>query len=103
MTASARVGTSPVPVALIQNGKTLAVGNSDRFGAAARSPQSLTVLDVEKIGKGDARVGTIEAGAFPREMRVSADGKTLFLTNFNSNSLEIIDAQNPPLQPKLSE
>ena len=38
-----------------------------------------------------AQLGTRAAGAFPREMAVSADGSTLFLTNFGSKSLQVID------------
>lgn len=91
------VGSSPVPLALIQDGKTLVVGNSNRFGADAGKAQTLSVLDVAKIGDGDA---TIAAGAFPREMCVTSDGKTLLLSNFGSDSVEVIDAQNPPVEGK---
>ena len=38
----------------------------------------------------DAVVGTIVTGSFPREMEVSSDGRTQFLTNAASNSLQII-------------
>jgi YVTN family beta-propeller protein len=98
--ATVTVGSSPVPLALIQGGKTLVVGNSDRFGADAAKPQTLSVLDVAKMGHGSAIIGTIAAGAFPRELCVSSDGRTLFVSNFGSNSLEIIDAQNPPVESK---
>jgi DNA-binding beta-propeller fold protein YncE len=98
--ATVTVGASPVPLALIQNGKTLVVGNSNRFGADADKPQTLSVLDVAKMAHGDAVVGTIPAGAFPRGMWVSSDGQTLFVANFGSSSLEIIDAQNPPIESK---
>ncbi len=94
------VGSAPVPVAVIQGGKTLVVGNSNRFGADSGAAQFLTVLDTSKLGNSAAVIGTIKAGSFPREMRVSTDGSTLFVTNFNSSSLEIIDAQNPPLERK---
>jgi DNA-binding beta-propeller fold protein YncE len=98
--ATVTVGASPVPLALIQNGKTLVVGNSNRFGADADKPQTLSVLEVAKMALGDAAIGTIPAGAFPREMCVSSNGQTLFVTNFGSSSLEIIDAQNPPIDFK---
>jgi DNA-binding beta-propeller fold protein YncE len=98
--ATVTVGSSPVPLALIQDGKTLVVGNSNRFGADAAKPQTLSVLDVAKMGHGSATVGTIAAGAFPREMCVSADGRILFVSNFSSNSLEVVDAENPPIESK---
>jgi DNA-binding beta-propeller fold protein YncE len=47
-----------------------------------------------------ATLGTIPAGAFPREMAVSADGRTLFLTNFGSQSLQAIDIGNLPIVPE---
>jgi len=46
-----------------------------------------------------ATLGTIPAGAFPREMALSADGHTLFLTNFGSSSFQVIDADRLPLAP----
>jgi DNA-binding beta-propeller fold protein YncE len=57
-------------------------------------------LDVAKIGQSDATIGTISAGAFPREMCVTSDGKTLLVCNFGSDSVEVIDAQNPPVEGK---
>jgi YVTN family beta-propeller protein len=98
--ATIPVGSSPVPLALIQDGKTLVVGNSNRFGVDADKSQTLSVLDVAKMGQGSATVGTIAAGAFPREMCVSSDGRTLFVSNFGSSSLEVIDARNPPVESK---
>jgi DNA-binding beta-propeller fold protein YncE len=93
------VGSSPVPVAVIDNGAKVLAGNSDRF-AGGNSPQTLTVLNARQLqGGAGATLGTIQVGAFPREMRVSADGTTVFLTNAGSNSLQIIDVKNLPLVP----
>ena|ERR1700677_852762 len=97
--ATIPVGAAPVPLAIIQHGRTLVVGNSDRFGGDASKPSYLSVLDIAKMGQGDSVAGRVEAGAFPREMCVSSDGTTLFLTNFMSGSLEVIDAENPPIEP----
>ena len=38
-----------------------------------------------------AIVGQIPAGAFPRELHVTQDRRTLLLTNFNSATLELVD------------
>jgi DNA-binding beta-propeller fold protein YncE len=46
----------------------------------------------------DATVGTIPSGAFPRELSVSADGHTLFLTNAGSSSLQVIDIDRLPVE-----
>lgn len=92
----AHVGAAPVPIAIV-GGKVVA-GNSNRF-AGGGSAQSLTLLDAAKIrGNEDAAIGDIPAGAFPRELRVSPDGQTLYLTNFGSNSLQVLDVGR--LDPK---
>jgi DNA-binding beta-propeller fold protein YncE len=95
----APVGAAPVPIAVVDAGRKVIAGNSDRF-AASTAPQSLVVLDTTKMEAGaGATLGIIAAGAFPREMALSADGHTLFLTNFGSNSLQVIDADRLPLAP----
>ena len=95
----ASVGTAPVPIAMVDAGRKVIAGNSNRFGAST-APQSLVVLDAAKMEAGtDAALGTIPAGAFPRELALSADGHTLFLTNFGSNTLQAIDVDRLPLAP----
>jgi DNA-binding beta-propeller fold protein YncE len=90
----APVGSAPVPVAVVDGGRKVVAGNSNRF-AGTTSGESLNVLDATKIkGDADAGLGVIPAGSFPREMRVSADGHTLFLTNFGSNSLQVISVDH---------
>jgi DNA-binding beta-propeller fold protein YncE len=87
----ATVGPAPVPVAVVDGGRKVIAGNSNRFGASS-SPQTLTLLDAAKIPNGSGAVlATIPAGAFPRELRPSSDGHTLFLTNFGSDSLQVMD------------
>jgi DNA-binding beta-propeller fold protein YncE len=86
------VGTAPVGVAVADRGRKLVVANSNRFAGAPDGNQSLTVIDADKIASGAAAVlGTIPAGAFPRQLHVSADGKTVLLTNFASGTLQIVD------------
>ena len=101
MVGIAPTGDAPVPVMTVDKGRRLVVGNSNRFGGRGE-PQSLTVLDTAKISEGLAAVqGTIPAGSFPREMAVSSDERTLFLTNFGSNSLQVLDIEHLPVDPKL--
>jgi DNA-binding beta-propeller fold protein YncE len=86
------VGTSPVPVVVVQNGKLVLVGNSNRFSPEAATKATLTVLDTSLIGiAAKAVLGQIQCGGFPREFHLTADGKTLFLTNFRSRSLQVFD------------
>ena len=94
------VGTAPVGMAVIDRGRKIVVTNSNRFAGGADDRQSLTVVDVTKIFSGTATIlGSIPAGAFPREMRLTTDRRTLLLTNFNSRTLEVIDLKRLPIEP----
>ena len=91
------VGSSPVGVAVVNGGRQVIVTNSNRFGGSADDHQNLTVIDASRIASGsDATIGSIPAGAFPREMRVTADGRTLILTNFGSRTIQMIDLARIP-------
>jgi YVTN family beta-propeller protein len=95
------VGTAPVPVAVIDGGKKVIAGNSNRFGTDGDPRQTLTVLDAGKISQGaDAVIGTITCGVFPRDLVTSPDGKTLFVANYMSNSLQVMNVANLPIEPK---
>lgn len=90
--ASVTVGTAPVGVAVVDSGRKIIVTNSNRFAGSSNDRQTLTVVDAAKIGSSDNPiVGSIPAGAFPRELRVTGDGTTLIVTNFASSSVEMID------------
>jgi DNA-binding beta-propeller fold protein YncE len=93
LVATVPVGTAPVGVAVVDSGRAIVVTNSNRFGGSgAADKPSLSVIDASKVGDGaGAVIGSIPSGSFPREMRVTADGKTLVLTNFASHSIELID------------
>ena len=98
--ASIPVGTAPVGVAVVDSGRKVIVTNSNRFAGSSNDHQTLTVVDATKVESGaGAIVGSLPAGAFPREMRVTSDGTTLIVTNFASNSVEIIDLARLPLSP----
>lgn len=86
------VGIAPVGVAVIDSGARVVVTNSNRFGGNAQDRQPLVVVDAAKLRAGAGGVlARIPAGAFPRELRVTPDGRTLFVTNFGSRTLEMID------------
>lgn len=76
-------------------------GNSNRF-AGGKAQQTLSVLDAVKMERegADALLGTIPTGAFPRELSVSADGHTLFLTNAGSSSLQVMDIDRLPVDSR---
>ena len=100
--ASIAVGASPVGVLATGDGSKIIVTNSNRFSASGRSEnQTLSIVDAAKVSAGaDAVLGTVGVGGFPRELRLTADGKTLLVTNFGSNSLSLIDLARLPLTPK---
>jgi DNA-binding beta-propeller fold protein YncE len=90
--ASVPVGVAPVGIAVVDEGRKLVVTNSNRFGSDIEAHQSLSVIDTARMQEGAAAVlGTVPAGGFPRELRVTEDGRTLLLTNYSSQSLELID------------
>ncbi len=96
---TAAVGEAPVPVAVIDHGSKVVAGNSNRFGGT-NAPQTLSVLDAAKMEQPGAyaTLGTIPSGAFPRELSVSSDGQTLFLTNAGSSSLQVMDIARLPVE-----
>ena len=86
------LGTAPVGIAALPDGKHIVVANSNRIAANPNSPQTVSVIEIEKVRAGaPAVIGTIPAGAFPREFSLSPDGHTLFLGNYLSNTIEVID------------
>jgi DNA-binding beta-propeller fold protein YncE len=86
------VGSSPVGVAVVNDGKLVLVTNSNRFAKDQSARQTLTVIDVGRVSEGQAAItGSVPAGIFPREFGQSPDGRTLFVANYTSNELEVID------------
>ena len=89
---SVPVGSSPVGVAVVNDGKFVLVTNSNRFAKDQTARQTLTVIDASRVSEGQTAItGSVPAGIFPREFGQSADGKTLFVANYNSMELEVID------------
>ena len=85
------VGSAPVGIGVTPDGKVIAT-HSNRFAKEQKARQELTVIDGTRAKEGKAAVlGTIAAGIFPREVGLSPDGKTLFVGNYLSSELEIID------------
>jgi DNA-binding beta-propeller fold protein YncE len=93
------VGRSPVGLIITRGDRYVIISNSNRFGTNANTAQTLTVIDPKRAVDGTAAVvGSIEAGAFPREFGGSPDGMTIFLSNYLSNTLEVIDAEHLPIK-----
>ncbi len=87
------VGKSPVPIILTNDGRFALVGNSNRYSADVTRSSTLSVLDTSRVGTAlNPVIGNIPCGAFPRNFCLGSDGRSLFLTNFQSASLQIIDS-----------
>jgi hypothetical protein len=93
------LGTAPVGIAVVDQGRKVIVTNSNRFAGDSSDRQTLMVVDAAKISAGaGAVIGSIPAGAFPREMRVTSDGRALILTNFGSSTVQMIDVARLPIE-----
>jgi WD40-like Beta Propeller Repeat len=79
-------GTAPVGVRLFHNDQLLAVANSNRFQTGMANA---TILGVSSPSSANV-VATIATGNFPREITLGPDGTTLYLTNFDSDTLQVI-------------
>jgi hypothetical protein len=79
-------GTAPVGIRLFHKDQLLAVANSNRFNTGTANAAILYVANPAVAGV----VVTIPAGLFPREVNVGSDDATLYLTNFNSDTLQVI-------------
>jgi DNA-binding beta-propeller fold protein YncE len=89
---SVTVGTAPVGIAVLPDSKHVVVANSNRIAANPNGSETVSVIDMDKVRAGrPAVVGKIPAGAFPREFSQSSDKRTLFLGNYLSDTLEVID------------
>lgn len=92
ITGTVPVGRSPVGVTVADAGKKVLVTNSNRFAAGPNDKQNLTVIDAAKVSSGAAAIlGVIPAGGFPREFGATVDGKVIFVANYTTNTLEVID------------
>lgn len=94
--AAIPVGVRPVGVAVADGGRLIFVANGNDLRAPT-DKQSVTVIDAARVLEGAAAViGRVPAGAFPREVHVTADGRTVLLANSNSNTLQLIDVTRRP-------
>lgn len=79
-------GTAPVGIRLFDNDQLLAVANSNRFGGGTANSTILSVA----VPPSASVIQTTATGLFPREIWLGPDGATLYLTNYSSNTLEVI-------------
>jgi DNA-binding beta-propeller fold protein YncE len=88
--ASASVGIAPVGLAMVDGGRRVVVGDSNRY-VGATSPSTLTIVNTPAaLAHRPADLGTIPAGSFPREMALEPNGRTLLVGNRDSGQLEAV-------------
>lgn len=85
-------GVAPVGIRLFAGERRLLVANSNRF---VNSNGGVAVLDVSQPAQ-PTLVETIPAGEFPRNVNLSPDGRSLYLTDYTSRTLEVIAVKPPP-------
>jgi len=99
--ATVPVGVRPVGVDVADSGRLIFVANANDLLGGPDDKQSVTVIDASRVSEGAGAVlGTVPAGAFPREVHVTADGRTVLVTNNNSNTLQLIDVKRKPWRPQ---
>ena len=79
-------GTAPVGIALFHSDQLLAVANSNRFNTGTANATILYVADPPSASV----VQTVGTGLFPRDVTTGPNGTTLYLTNYTSQTLEVI-------------
>ena len=89
-------GEAPVGVRLFAHGRMLAVANSNRFSDAPGSAEIFSLSE-----SWDATpFQTLAAGSFPRNITLSPDGRSLYLTNYTSRVLQVILTQKLTAQKR---
>jgi DNA-binding beta-propeller fold protein YncE len=79
-------GDAPVGLHLLPDERTLIVTNSNRF---AEHGGAISIIDLANPGS----MQHVPAGDFPRNITMTQDGKTVFVTNYTSRTLEILKFQ----------
>jgi DNA-binding beta-propeller fold protein YncE len=84
------VGDNPTGLAVANGGEYVVVANSSRYDWRYK-PSSLSVVASDTfIGGGTASVHTIATGESPLEITESAQKDVLYLTNFYSQTVEVV-------------
>ncbi|HEY0384000.1 MAG TPA: hypothetical protein VGC72_17535 [Candidatus Elarobacter sp.] len=81
------LGAAPVPVCVTPDGNYVLAGNSNRFGQGRAGDQEVVVVDA----RSHAIAGRFHVGKFPRQFTQTRSGSTIFLSNYGSNTVTVID------------
>jgi DNA-binding beta-propeller fold protein YncE len=95
--AQVGVGESPVGLAVVDHDKAVVVADSNRFEVGGAF-SNLAVVSTNGDGRTQL-LGYMTAGAFPRDMAVSPDGKSLVVSDFDSGQVEWVALGSVPAPP----
>jgi hypothetical protein len=79
-------GKAPVGIGFFSEEHKLAIANSNRFGD---SKGGLVLFDISKPSD-PIRSESVPTGEFARNVMLSPDGYSLYVTNYTSRTLEVI-------------
>jgi hypothetical protein len=95
------VGSEPVGLLLVDNGRLALVGNSDRGlvpGTGSNVAQTVSVISTAAaLAQRPAIVGVVPAGLFPRDLTMDQATGQVLLGNFISGTIEEFPAPTVPL------
>lgn len=98
--AVVRVGSEPVGLLLVDNGRLALVGNSNRGlvpGTGGNSPQTVSVVNTAAaLAHRPALLGTVPTGLFPRDLSLDQATGQVLLGNFNSDTIEQFPVPTSP-------
>jgi DNA-binding beta-propeller fold protein YncE len=97
LVAVVRVGEAPVGLAAVRGGAQIVVADSNRFGASGATANLDVVSVVAALSGGDAVVGHVPSGAFPREMALLPGGGALLVSNYASAQVEAVNVASIPV------
>jgi DNA-binding beta-propeller fold protein YncE len=90
--AVVRVGSEPVGLLLVDDGRLALVGNSNRglvSGTATEIPQTVSVINTAAaLARRPALIGAVPAGLFPRDLSLDQATGQVLLGNYNSATVE---------------
>jgi DNA-binding beta-propeller fold protein YncE len=88
--AAVRVGEAPVGLATVDGGTGVIVADSNRFNRpTART--GLTLINLAAmLQHRPSIVGELRAGAFPRDLAVTPDGRTVLVADFASSQMQVV-------------
>ncbi len=91
--AVVRVGSEPVGLLLVDNGRLALVANSNRglvAGTGSNVPQTISVVSTAAaLAHRPALLAAVPAGLFPRDLSVDQATGQVLLGNFNSGTIEL--------------